>query len=152
MDATPQCVPAHSLIGGAENMKLLFDSTMALIQQLTADSQANSRAWNDLALRRAHNNEAFDNYVKFSAAVTQQTGEALDQQNLSPESQATAEDIASKGDTANRAVDVAAAGQAVNADAVNAAVSDAITASIPILTTAIGEAIAAALKAGAPTA
>lgn len=50
----------------------------------------------------------------------------------------------------NRAVDVAAAGQAVNAVAVGAAVANAVNALNPVLVAAVGDAVAAAFKANFP--
>ena len=58
----PQSQPTLTLIGAAENMKLLFDLTMSLNQQALIDNQVNAR-------RRSSNDGAFDHVVSMAAAA-----------------------------------------------------------------------------------
>lgn len=138
MDATPQVIPAHSLLGGAENMKLLFDSVMSLQSQLIADNQANARAWNALNLRRAQNAATFDNLLAMTSAIAGETGETLEQQNASPVSQGEGQSAAAQAYPANRSVDVAAAGVATANQSVADAVANLMNALTAVIVTASG--------------
>jgi len=142
LNLSPQVTHQPSLLGGAENMKLLFDTVMALQLQSVADNQRDAR-------RRADNAAAFDHLVSMTAAASGQVGDTSAQQTTSPIRTGIGDSMAATAYPANRAVDVAAAGQAVNADTINAAVTagiaNAITGSIPVLVSAIGDAVAAAV-------
>lgn len=76
---SPLVTHQPSLLGGAENMKLLFDSQMALIQQLTADGQENARAWRAHDLRLATQAGDYDFAVKMGSVIAAQAGETQQQ-------------------------------------------------------------------------
>jgi hypothetical protein len=106
MDGTPNLDPRHSLIGGAENIKLLFDELL----DSRRETEARARAWEAIALDMAQ-----------TSARRAQNAATID-----PVARGTGDAVTAAAYTPNRSVDVAA---------------------VPILAAAIGEAIAAALKA-----
>lgn len=59
---SPLITHQPSLLGGAENMKLLFDLTLSLNQQSLIDNQRDAR-------RRASNDAAFDHLVSMASAA-----------------------------------------------------------------------------------
>lgn len=82
------CDPGScTLIGGPENMKLLFDmaaQSLPLVQQMVADNQADARAWRALNLRREANGQAFDHLVNMTAAASGQIGTTEGQASVTP--------------------------------------------------------------------
>lgn len=148
----PQHVP--SLLGGAENMKLLFDDQLALSrrvhnigaaidEQALLDNQSDSRAWAALKLRQAQNAATLDHLAALNNLAQAQTGTTEDQQTVSPEDTATSEAL--KG-----AVGTAAVGEAVSAEAITANVANLMTALTPVIAAAIATATAQTLAAILP--
>jgi hypothetical protein len=82
MDMT--CVPQHTLIGGPENLKLLFDECL----DARRETLANQRAWEAHKLRVANNSATFDHFVNMFAATASasasQTGQTENQASVSP--------------------------------------------------------------------
>ena len=119
-------------------------------QTLSNAQQFSAKVLNDaqnLAVKITTDAATMTKTLDSIAVASIQTGMALGQQNLNPVSQGTGESIDAAAYTANRAVDVAAAGQALNADAINAAVAAAFASNIPILAAAISQGVAAVLSA-----
>lgn len=125
--SSPAVVPQHSLLGGAENIKLLFDEEL----DNRRETSARARAWEDIALRRATNGATFDHAINAGIVLAGQVGTTEGQQTVSPAGTASAEAI--KG-----AVGVAAAGQAVNAEALTTALGQIFSALVAVIVTASG--------------
>ena len=133
VDPNPNLAPniTHqpSLLGGAENMKLLFDEEL----DARRETLARHRAWEDIALRRAQNAASLDHFVSMGAALAGQVGTTEGQQTVSPAG--TSESEAVKG-----AVGVAGAGTAVAAEGVataNQAIADAVANLVNALTAVV---------------
>jgi len=73
-------VPPHTLIGGPENIKLLFDEVLDNRREVLA----RQRAYEDLNLRRAQNAATFDHLVSMLSVNQMQTGTVESQQTVSP--------------------------------------------------------------------
>lgn len=134
-------VPPHTLIGGPENLKLLFDDQLANSREV----QARARAWENLSLLQHQSLTAFVHAVNMGsllsaqAGVTQQqTGVTENQQPVSPIRTGAADaqnqqpagavyppirNVDQTGATATGAVQTAQAQVAANI----AALSDAVT-------------------------
>ena len=138
-DACPTFIPPHTLIGGPENIKLLFDDQLSNARE----SQANARAWEAIKLRQAQNAQSFDHLVNMTALIAGQVGETEGQQTVSPAGTAASEAI--KG-----AVGTAAAGEAVSAQAVATSLGNLATAMVPIIVAAGGVVTAQSLAAILP--
>jgi len=141
MSADPVFSSALPLLGRDENMKLLFDNTMALTQQAVIDNQRDAR-------RRASNDGAFDHLVSMAVAAAlitaTQTGQTENAQTVSPVRTATGDAIVgSEGVSADT---VATANAAVAASLGNLA-----SALVPIITAAGGVVTAQTLAALLPT-
>ena len=126
-NASPVIDPKHSLLGGAENIKLLFDEEL----DNRRETLARERAWEDLKLRRAHNSATFDHSINAGIVLAGQAGVTEGQQTVSPAGTAASEAI--KG-----AVGVAGAGQAVNAETITSAVAQLVAALVAVIVTAVG--------------
>ena len=136
----PQVTHQPTLLGGAENIKLLFDEELDSRREL----QARARAWEAVSLdmaqtasRRAQNAATFDHFVSMtSAAATataEQTGQTENEQTVSPAGTAASE-------TAKGAVADAGAGVAVAAEGVataNQSIADAVANLMNALTAVI---------------
>jgi hypothetical protein len=127
------------LLGGAENIKLLFDEEL----DNRRENLASQRAWEavkldqaQIASRRAQNAATFDKAVDAAIAISVQTGQTEAQQTVSPEGTATSEAI--KG------------GVGVSAEQVAANVADLATALIPVITSALATAISQTIAALVP--
>lgn len=133
-------IPSHPLIGREENMKLLFDNTLALTQQALIDNQRDAR-------RRASNDSAFDHMISMAVAAALsaeiQTGETEDQQTVSPVRTAVGDAIVgSEGISADAAATANAA--------IAASLGQLATALVPIITAAGGVVSAQTLAAMLP--
>jgi hypothetical protein len=142
--STPQHIP--SLLGGAENIKLLFDEEL----DSRRETQANQRAWevvklsqaqNDL--RRQQNSATVDHLAQLGLLQLTQTGATENQQTVSPAGTAASE-------TTKGAVAAAGAGEAVSAEAVTANVANLMTSLTPVIATALATALAQTLTAVLP--
>jgi len=141
----PNVTHQPSLLGGAENIKLLFDEELDSRREV----QARQRAWESIALdqaqtasRRAQNAASFDKTMDSIVAIAVATGQTENQQTVSPAGTAASE-------TTKGAVAAAGAGEAVSAEAVTANVANLFTSLTPViassLATAISQTIAAIL-------
>ena len=88
MTENPNLVPnvTHqpTLLGGAENMKLLFDDTMALLSMERQKTSKSGEAWETLRYRVASNAAAFDHAVNMGSLLSAQAGTTESQQTVSP--------------------------------------------------------------------
>lgn len=151
MDPTPSVAPAHTLLGGAENMKLLFDTTMAILQQGIMDNQASARNLATLHLRMAHNAATIDHLAGLNVVISAQTGDTAGQQTVSPIRTAAGDNLAGGAAPANRITDTAGsvAGAGVNAG-VAEAVQGNVTSQLAVLSetvSSLGGTITTALQA-----
>ena len=91
MDANPNLAPVvthqPTLLGGAENMKLLFDEALDNRREMLA----RARAWEAIELdmaqtaaRRAQNAATFDHAINAGVVLSGQTGTTEGQQTVSP--------------------------------------------------------------------
>ena len=117
---SPAITHQPSLLGGAENIKLLFDEELD-----------DRRSYRDINLRRAQNAATIDHLAQLGIIAAGQTGVTEGQQTVSPAGTALSESL--KG-----AVGVAAAGQAVNAEALTSAVGQLFAALVAVIVTAAG--------------
>lgn len=127
----PHLVPPYTLLGGPENIKLLFDSQMALIQQLATDNQANARAYNAINLRRAENAATVDHLSNMNVVISAQSGDTANQAQGDPSRTAAADNLAAGVAPTNRVTDVA--GNAVAAGIVES-VQTNVTTQVSALT------------------
>lgn len=136
----PTAIPPCTLLGGPENMKLLFDSTMTLMNQAALDNQTDAR-------RRMSNASTVDHLVNVAGAMAlltaTQTGQTSNEQTVSPVRTAAGDAIVgSEGISADT---VATANAAVAASLGNLA-----SALVPIITAAGGVVSAQTLAALLP--
>jgi hypothetical protein len=141
----PHLVPPYTLLGGPENLKLLFDNVMQVMQQGITDNQANARAYAAINLRRAENAATVDHLANMNVVISAQTGDTSNQQTVSPIRTGTGDTVAASAYTPNRTVDTAngavAAGIAesvqTNVTSQVSALSEQITALGGMITTAL---------------
>lgn len=139
-------IPPHTLIGGPENIKLLFDEEL----DSRREGQSNARAWEavkldqaQIASRRAQNAATFDKAMDVIQAIAIATGQTENEQTVSPAGTAASE-------TTKGAVAAAGAGEAVSAEAVTANVANLFTALTPVIATSLATALAQSLTAILP--
>lgn len=143
MEANPNLTPnvTHqpSLLGGAENMKLLFDVMMGIQTQSLIDNQRDAR-------RRASNDAAFDHIVGMASAS------ALLNSTQAGEDSTTTTTQAGQGKltTAVGAEETADAGVAVSSQTVATSLGNLASALVPIITAAGGVVTAQSLAALLP--
>jgi len=148
--ANPNCGPQYphqpTLLGGAENIKLLFDEEL----DNRRETLARSRAWEAVALdmahiasRRAQNAATFDKAMDAMIIIGEQTGGTENQQTVSPAGTAASE-------TTKGAVAAAGAGEAVSAEAVTANVANLFTSLTPVIASALATAISQTIAALVP--
>jgi hypothetical protein len=128
----PAIVHQPSLLGGAENIKLLFDEEL----DNRREALARQRAWEDLSLRKAQNAATVDHLVNVAAVTSNQTGQTEDQQTVSPVRTATGDAIVG--------------GVGVSAEQVAANVADLATSLIPVIASALATAISQSIAALVP--
>jgi hypothetical protein len=128
---SPAITHQPSLLGGAENMKLLFDDTMAFLSE-------NRKAYASLQLRAAEDAQTIKHFANLAYLNAQQTGDTANQQTVSPIRTATGDNLVAGAAPANRVVDETGA---VAAGAVNSATAQAtlgnVTAQLADLTTQV---------------
>jgi hypothetical protein len=134
------------LIGGPENIKLLFDEEL----DSRREGQGNQRAWESVKLdqaqiasRRAQNAASFDKAIDAIVAVSIATGQTENQQTVSPAGTAASE-------TTKGAVAAAGAGEAVSAETVTANVANLMTSLVPVIASALATAISQSIAALVP--
>src|SRR5580698_9479631 len=117
---SPNVTHQPSLLGGAENIKLLFDEEL----DNRREALARQRAWEAISLdqaqtssRRAQNAATIDHAINAGIVLSGQVGTTEGQQTVSPAGTAASE-------TTKGAVAAAGAGEAVSAEAVTANVAN----------------------------
>lgn len=141
-DLNPNLSPAvthqPSLLGGAENMKLLFDDTMSDISAGRKMNQRHADAWETLRYRVAHENQTVAHLAQLNVVISAQTGDTAGQQTVSPIRTGAGDNVAAGATPANRIVDTTGA---VAAGAVNSATAQAtlnnVTAQLAELATQV---------------
>lgn len=150
MDANPNLSPVvthqPSLLGGAENIKLLFDEEL----DNRRETASRARAWEAIALsmaqtdaRRAQNAATIDHAINAGIVLSGQIGTTEGQQTVSPAGTAASE-------TTKGAVAAAGAGEAVSAEAVTANVANLFTSLTPVIASALATAISQTIAALVP--
>lgn len=139
VNLTPNVTHQPSLLGGAENIKLLFDEEL----DNRRETLARQRAWEDLSLRRASNAATIDHAINAGIVLAGQVGTTEGQQTVSPAGTSASEAI--KG-----AVGTAAAGEAVSAEAISANVANLFTSLTPVIASALATAISQTIAALVP--
>ena len=138
---TPNVTHQPSLLGGAENIKLLFDEEL----DSRRETLARQRAWEAISLdlaqtasRRAQNAATFDHAINAGIILSGQVGTTSAQQTTSPVRTASGDNLAAGASPANRIVDETGA---VAAGGVNASVAEAalgnVTAQLADLVTQV---------------
>jgi hypothetical protein len=135
-----------SLLGGAENMKLLFDEEL----DSRRETLARQRAWEAVSLdlaqtasRRAQNAATIDHAINAGIVLAGQVGTTEGQQTVSPAGTAASE-------TTKGAVAAAGAGEAISAEAVTANVANLFTSLTPVIASALATAISQTIAALVP--
>jgi hypothetical protein len=136
----PTVMHQPTLLGGAENMKLLFDEEL----DSRRETLARQRAWEDLSLRRAQNAATIDHAINAGLILQGQVGATESAQTVSPVSRGEGDSATAQSYPANRTIDVAAAGVAT----ANQALADQLAALVAAVTAAI---VAASGKAAGTT-
>jgi len=138
-NVTQTQIPPHTLIGGPENIKLLFDEEL----DDRRETRSRQRAWEDLSLFQARNAAVVAHAINANIALAGQTGSTEGQQIVSPAGTAASEAV--KG-----AIGTAAAGEAVSAEAITANVANLFTALTPVIASALATALAQTIAAIVP--
>jgi len=143
---SPNVTHQPSLLGGAENIKLLFDEEL----DSRRETLARARAWEAISLdmaqtasRRAQNSATIDHALNAGIVLAGQVGTTEGQQTVSPAGTAASE-------TTKGAVAAAGAGEAVSAEAVTANVANLFTALTPVIASALASAISQTIAALVP--
>lgn len=159
---SPQVTHQPSLLGGAENMKLLFDDTMSFLSTARQENFSDHRAWEALKLRQANQAASFDHLVNMTAAAAGQTGDTEDQASVTPIRTAAGDtevqqpagsvyppirNVDQSGATATGAVQTAQAGVATANQSVADAVANLMNALTAVVTAASGSSSAAVSQA-----
>jgi len=149
-DSNPNLSPCvthqPSLLGGAENMKLLFDEEL----DNRRETLARARAWEAISLdmaqtasRRAQNAATIDHAVNAGIVLAGQVGTTESQQTVSPAGVAASE-------TTKGAVAAAGAGEAISAEGVTANVVNLFTSLTPVIASSLATAISQTIAALVP--
>lgn len=143
---SPAVTHQPSLLGGAENIKLLFDEEL----DNRREALARQRAWEAISLdqaqtasRRAQNAASFDKAMDTVTALAAQIGITEGQQTVSPAGTAASE-------TTKGAVAAAGAGEAVSAEGITANVVNLFTSLTPVIASSLATAISQTIAALVP--
>jgi hypothetical protein len=135
-----------SLLGGAENIKLLFDEEL----DNRRETLARARAWEAISLdfaqtasRRAQNAATIDHAINANIVLSAQVGTTESQQTVSPAGTAASE-------TTKGAVAAAGASEAVSAAGITANVVNLMTSLTPVIASALATAISQTIAALVP--
>lgn len=130
---SPQITHQPSLLGGAENMKLLFDDVMSHLSRVRSVAQSQDNAWETLRFTSAQDAQVVKHLAQLNVVTAAQTGQTENEQTVSPAGTAASE-------TAKGAVADAGAGIAVAAEGVataNQAIADAVANLVNALTAVV---------------
>lgn len=113
---SPAITHQPSLLGGAENMKLLYDDTMAHLSRVRGVEASHDQAWETLRFRIAQESQTITHLAQLNVVISAQTGDTEGQQSNAPIRTAAADNVAAGSTPANRITDTtgAVAGGAVN--------------------------------------
>ena len=143
---SPAVTHQPSLLGGAENIKLLFDEEL----DSRRETLARQRAWEAISLdmaqtssRRAQNAATIDHAINAGLVLSGQIGATEGQQTVSPAGTAASE-------TTTGAVAAAGAGEAVSAEAVTANVANLFTSLTPVIASSLAMALSQTIAALVP--
>lgn len=144
-----------ALLGRDENMKLLFDATMAGMILGTQISQSHANAWETLRFRIASNAQSYDHAINMGSVLAGQAGVTENQAAVSPIRTGAADtqvqqpagavyppirNVDQTGATATGAVQTAAAGVATAAEGIataNQSIADAVANLMNALTAVV---------------
>ena len=129
---TPQVTHQPSLLGGAENIKLLFDEEL----DNRRERLSNDRAWEVLKLRTANEAQTVSHMTEMNAVISAQVSNIETQQTVDPMRTA--------------AGDAIVGGVGVSAEQVAANVANLATSLIPVITSALATAISQTIAALVP--
>lgn len=129
--AAPTVMHQPTLLGGAENMKLLFDDTLAFLSE-------NRKAYASLQLRAAEDAQTIKHFANLAYLNAQQTGDTANQQTVSPIRTGAADNVAAGATPANRITDTsgAVAGGAIDSATAQATLAN-VTAQVADLVTQV---------------
>ena len=143
---SPAVTHQPSLLGGAENIKLLYDEEL----DSRRETLARQRAWEAISLdmaqtssRRAQNAATIDHAINAGLVLSGQIGATEGQQTVSPAGTAASE-------TTKGAVAAAGAGEAVSAEAVTANVANLFTSLTPVIASSLAMALSQTIAALVP--
>jgi hypothetical protein len=135
-----------SLLGGAENIKLLFDEEL----DSRRETLARARAWEAISLeqaqisnRRSQNAATIDHAINANLVLSAQVGSTEGQQTVSPAGTAASE-------TTKGAVAAAGASEAVSAAGITANIVNLFTALTPVIASSLATAISQTISALVP--
>jgi hypothetical protein len=129
---TPQVTHQPSLLGGAENIKLLFDEEL----DNRRERLSNDRAWEVLKLRTANEAQTVSHMTEMNAVISAQVSNIETQQTVDPTRTATGDAIVG--------------GVGVAAEQVAANIANLATSLIPVITSALATAISQTIAALVP--
>jgi hypothetical protein len=139
---SPAVTHQPSLLGGAENIKLLFDEEL----DSRRETLARQRAWEAVSLEQAHianrrsqNAATIDHAINAGLVLSGQIGATEGQQTVSPAGTAASE-------TTKGAVAAAGAGEAVSAQTVTANTANLMTALTPVIASSVANAVSTAYQ------
>lgn len=130
---SPAITHQPSLLGGAENMKLLFDDTMAHLGRVRTVSFSHDNAWETLRFTTAQDAQVVKHLAQLNVVTSAQTGATENEQTVSPAGTAASE-------TAKGAVADAGAGIATAAEGIataNQSIADAVANLMNALTATV---------------
>jgi hypothetical protein len=81
---SPAVTHQPSLLGGAENMKLLFDDTMAALSRARTVAQSHDNAWETLRFTTASDAQVVKHLAQLNFVAAGQTGATENQQSVTP--------------------------------------------------------------------
>jgi len=113
MDENPNLSPrvTHqpTLLGGAENMKLLFDDTMTDTSDGRKMARRHADAWETLRLQTAQHAATVAHLAQLNVVISAQTGATEGQAQVTPIRTAAGDNLAAGAAPANRITDTTAA-------------------------------------------
>ena len=156
---SPAVTHQPSLLGGAENIKLLFDEEL----DSRRETLARQRAWEAISLdmaqtssRRAQNAATIDHAINAGLVLSGQIGATEGQQTVSPAGSESRTRAAvspagtAASETTKGAVAAAGAGEAVSAEAVTANVANLFTSLTPVIASSLAMALSQTIAALVP--
>lgn len=132
----PHMIPPYTVLGGPENLKLLFDNVMQTMQQSIVDNQVNARAYAAINLRRSENAATVDHLANMNVVISAQSGDTANQSQSDPTRTAAADNLAAGAAPTNRVTDTAG-------NAVAAAIAESVQTNVTTQVSALSEQVLA---------